>query len=152
MGLDISAYSKVQKLEGVSVDDADCSLYHNPDFPGRADDVPSGPITHGKSMGFRAGSYGGYNAWRDDLARLAGFASAGAVWREKPASGPFLELIYFSDCEGTIGTAVSKKLAADFAAHQGKADASGAQRFREVYADFRKAFELAYDDGAVAFH
>lgn len=73
--------------------------------------------------------------------------------------GPFFELIHFSDCEGTIGPVVSKKLAEDFAKYQKAADSfigthddgKPGGYFAEIYAEFRKAFETASNNGAVDF-
>lgn len=153
MGLDISAYSNLKREDDQSKDRDDCEIHIlvNDDFPGRCDDVAEGYYAAGDELGFRAGSYGGYGAWRDQLARLAGNASAKAVWSD-PKPGPFIELINFSDCEGTIGTAVSVKLAKDFADFQHAADTHPDEYFRERYANWRKAFELASKAGAVLFH
>jgi hypothetical protein len=154
MGLDITAHSKLQREEDQTKDrdDYEIKVWHNDSFPGRCDDIAEGYYTSaGEEVDFRAGSYSSYNHWRNELAKLAGYESASAVW-SKIAVGPFIELIDFSDCEGAIGTAVSAKLAKDFAEHQPKADAHPDERFRELYATWRKAFELASDAGAVQFH
>lgn len=173
MGLDITAYSKLEQVDDAVFDeDADETIDRvtgekidaflpcvNPDFPTRADNlVDRGAYrVTGNPLSFRAGSYGGYNLWRDELAALAGFPDSGAkrghaesAW--KAASGPFYELINFSDCEGTIGPLTSAKLARDFAEYQAKADAHPDAYFRELYRMWRKAFELAANDGAVDFH
>lgn len=177
MGLDITSYRKLKKIECVFDEDGepidpttryplDYSLraYINQDFPGRADDIEhKGVYEARESFGFRAGSYGGYNSWRDSLAELAGYQPApytiygntaqrhdAGAWAAE--SGPFWELINFSDCEGIIGAAVSAKLAADFATFQEKANAHADEWFRAKYADWRKAFEMAADGGAVHFH
>lgn len=179
MGLDITAYKGIKKLDVLfneneeAVDpvtrepigwDTYTRLYVNSNFPGRADDIQDRACYAYDDMdGFRAGGYGGYNQWRDELAKLAGYPQGeyeqyGRMWPShcvecwNGATGPFSELIYFSDCEGTIGTAVSKKLAADFAAFQTKADEHPDEWFREKYADWRKAFEMASEDGCVSFH
>ena len=159
MGLDISTYRKIKKLDVLfnadhePVDpitrvELDCDdwfqAYKNPDFPARADDIEDRAV-YGfeESDGFRAGSYGGYNSWRDTLAKMAGYAlekyDAGYGERESYCvecwggdEGPFSELINFSDAEGVIGTAVSAKLAKDFADYQGKADAHSNDRFRKL--------------------
>lgn len=55
-------------------------------------------------------------------------------------------------CEGVIGSSVSAKLAKDFADFQKDADAHEDRNFREKYAEWRKEFEMAADDGAVSFH
>lgn len=179
MGLDITAYSGLTKIEGVKylegevynqnlevVDDGDYDFvaYHNSDFPGRADDIEErGVYKAADGFGFGAGAYSSYNHWREKLAEIAGYPKttieiygreelrhdAGA-WAT--TEGPFWELILFSDCEGVIGTAVSKKLAADFAAFDATAEAAGDPHFYSRFQEFRKAFEMAADGGAVKFH
>ncbi|MBA4710520.1 hypothetical protein [Aquitalea aquatica] len=177
MGLDISAYSGLQKLDcvfnkdGDPIDaqtreyiDYDMHAYVNRDFPGRADDLEDGAYYTAKdSLGFRAGGYCGYNHWRDQLAELSGWAQgtytqygreypsfSASAW--KASSGPFWELINFSDCDGTIGATVSAKLHADFEAFQEKASQHADERFVEIYGNFKAAFALASEGGAVRFH
>lgn len=178
MGLDITAYrGLIAAKEGegrdpVYHDEADWDngwfkLYPNADFPDRADDLTHGIYRAAEKFAFRAGSYSGYSAWRDQLAELAGVYAATAhpgqyaggrmshaagAWNGNASEGPFFELINFSDCEGVIGPRTSAKLAADFAAFQLKADAHSDEWFRITYADWRKAFEMASDNGAVDFH
>lgn len=168
MGLDITAFSKLKKAVGneafddsgeLKYKDGWVRLNKNYDFPGRADDIDDRhAYKYGSFRHFPAGSYSGYNRWRDQLAQLAGYPLT--KWRGEQshaeacfqgAIGPFSELINFSDCEGVIGASVSAKLAKDFADFQEDADAHEDQRFRLLYAEWRKAFEMAADDGAVAF-
>lgn len=176
MGLDITAYGKVilvramdvkrysSDKEAQSLADSDGHVYlcqdgKRPQSDGMADGVYaiSGPV-----FGFRAGSYGGYNDWRNQLALMMLGMPAEQVWRmcempitatkaeaEKPL--PFVELINFSDCEGFIGPKTCAKLSADFANNQKKAD-KGDAWFRQKYADWRKAFAIASEGGAVDFH
>lgn len=177
MGLDVTAYTKLIAAQGNEAFDETGELkydeenwfqvYDNDDFPGRLEGLQnrhaykSDEDTHG----FRAGSYGGYNTWRNQLAELAGYPAipvdrykTGNVqsrhdegaWQS--TSGPFWELINFSDCEGTIGPVVSAKLAKDFADFQEKADAHTDEYFKTKYADWRKAFDMAADGGCVDFH
>ena len=153
MGLDVTAYSKL-KAERTGVDRDDdydgVMFYANPDFAERCSGIDEKTVySYADSESFRAGSYIGYNAWRNQLAKLAGFKDANDAWSQ--TSGPFWELINFSDCEGTIAGDVTRKLLADFVSHQEKADAIGGY-FAETYADFRRAFALAADGGAVDFH
>ena len=112
------------------------------------------------SFGFGAGSYGGYNQWREQLAALAGYTKTYSDYHrclrhDRTAhdcvAGPFWELICFSDCEGTIGSQVSKKLYLDFVAYEDEARDLG-EDFFAVYQCFKEAFELASDNGAVEFH
>jgi hypothetical protein len=171
MGLDITYYSNLKKLDCVFNADGEpigvidyFQAYVNPDFPGRADDIENKAVySYDESGGFRAGSYSGYNAWREELAKLAGYPAtedvsfgiknmrhdAGA-W--KVTEGPFWELIHFSDCEGVIGAAVSAKLADDFAKFQPQADAHTDEWFRDLYAQWFTAFNVASKSGAVSFH
>lgn len=155
MGLDITAYSRM----------APCALHHrteadeteaawdmghvlpyiNPDFPEHAEHVQGCYQKTAISIehGFRAGSYSGYNWWRDELAAMV-----------PKGSRAFEELINFSDCEGTIGPNISRKLAADFARFQKHADQrqGDGTMFTAKYAEWRKAFEIASDEGFVWFH
>jgi len=132
-------------------------IYPNPDFPAQAEGIEDGYYGYENSMDFRAGSYSGYNQWRDELARMAGYAPvasdhspyAAGAWQKK--SGPFWELINFADNEGCIGPKTSAKLAKDFAEFQHAADLNPDEWFRQKYAYWRKAFELASNDGAVDF-
>lgn len=182
MGLDITAYRRVTKLDVIFDEDGealdketkeyvehDVRVCANKDFPGREEGVDDRAAYKAEdSMGFRAGSYGGYNAWREELAKLAGYPAtpydrynsvqmrhdAGA-WAAE--CGPFWELICFSDCEGTIGPIVSAKLAKDFAEwderakqHDESAGLNGG--LYELFQEWRKAFEMAADGGLVDFH
>src|SRR5262245_5942764 len=94
---------------------------------------------------FRGGSYGAYNEWRDRLSRYALDVPPKAKW---DAGRPFVELINFTDCDGSIGTRVAAKLAADFHTHAaeferfvtGAVDADGCLY---LYRAFATAFDLA---------
>lgn len=174
MGLDISYYKDLMEASGnegfdetggIKDDDGWIQINVNPDFPGREDGLKDNHAYKAKEEdGFRAGSYGGYNAWRNDLAKLAGYNAKSVdrhgtgrlerrydegAWAEE--SGPFWELITFSDCEGVIGPETSKKLAKDFADHQDDVDIDEGERFKSLYNKWRKAFESASNNGAVRF-
>jgi hypothetical protein len=138
--------------------------YINSDFPGRADDIEDRAVYKAQdSFGFRAGGYSGFNAWRNELAKMAGYPLGqyeqyGKLWDSycvacwEGAKGPFSELINFSDCEGIIGSAVAAKLAKDFAEFQAAAEKVEMPHFIIKYTEWRKAFEMAADAGAVRFH
>jgi hypothetical protein len=53
---------------------------------------------------------------------------------------------------GQICPYAARKLASDFATFQAKVDERTDADFRASYADVRKAFELAAEEGAVLFH
>ncbi|WAI83226.1 MULTISPECIES: hypothetical protein [Achromobacter] len=181
MGLDVTAYARIKKLDAVFDEDGepidpttrepleyDFKAYRNPDFPGRADDIEDRAIYWAENAVSLYAGYGGYNVWREELARVAGYQKGkykqfGRDWDShcvgcwSGATGPFSELINFSDCEGTIGPSICAKLARDFAdfderakAHDGVPGRPG--WFYELYQEFRTAFEMAADSGAVHFH
>lgn len=107
-----------------------------------------------ETHGFRAGSYSGYNRWRSDLAsRFNPYRDGGLP----SPDGPFYELIWFADNEGTICELAATNLLADFRAHE--AEYRGWQYgtengdwFVEKYADWMRACELAADGGLIDFH
>lgn len=164
MGLDITAYQNLQAVReltheerdwgGVKDDDSLVTLWHfNSDFPDHEEGLPKyTAFTAENEFGFRAGSYSGYNHWRDELAKLAGHESDKAAWKNGADGKPFYELINFADNEGVIGPKIAAKLAKDFADNQAKADAHEDEYFRERYGYWRKAFEMAAQNGAVEFH
>jgi hypothetical protein len=117
-----------------------------------------------RSHSFRAGSYSGYNWWRDQLARFAHGVPAEEIWHNprRYRGGAFVELIDFSDCEGHFGALVSAKLEGDFVEYARKArpfsltlntaeEPNSGGYWLEVYRDFARAFKLAADGGALKF-
>jgi hypothetical protein len=117
---------------------------------------------------FRAGSYSGYNQWRNELSIIAGYDSVDQVWKDfdsnirlvklKRIEGenaklkPFYELINFSDAEGLIGPEICKKLYQDFMDFDDKAKEVEDSWIYEKYLEWKEAFKVASDDGLVAFH
>jgi hypothetical protein len=167
MGLDVTAFPKVELKQAIKSDDVKWDeredeedeeyLWEGPAADRMAPLVPGFYKTSPGSVGFRAGSYGGYNRWRSQLAQLAGLSQDDAAWN---TPGPFSELVYFADNEGTIGPEACTKLAADFRAWRDRACAFAGE-FPEVhermwfvsrYDDWMQAFELARDGGAVKLH
>jgi hypothetical protein len=117
-----------------------------------------------RSYGFRAGSYSGYNWWRNELSLFALDEEAEEVWVEprRYRGKPFVELIDFTDCDGRIGTTVAAKLAADFTGYAKKAarhattivveeNPDAGTYWLETYRDFATALRLAAKDGALTF-
>lgn len=178
MGLDISAYSEI-KLQKQFTEDYTrhdyyenddnwdyTVLYNNKHFPIQYGNLIEGAYSYDDKMEFRAGSYRGYNAWRNRLAVLAGYGSAERVWQicndytkaqgedsyDMPSDMPFIEIINFSDCEGVICSEIAKKLLNDFKTFDEKAKESMDGYSYERYQSWTKAFELASNNGAVSFH
>jgi hypothetical protein len=164
MGLDITAYSHLTPIAyEIAFDveddirDGYIQLPTNDHYPHHAGEMTRDRIyKYDQSFGFNAGSYTGYKWWRDGLASMAGYGSAKNVW-ESNLTGPFTELINFSDCEGTIGWQFAAKLAKDFAdfdliAARSNPHLAGAPDFYPWYKKWQQAFALAAQDGAVRFH
>ena len=164
MGLQITAYSRLEKVRDEDVelgeyhqpiDKRIVTFFNNPDFPYHIADIVFGDfyITKGEQYSFRAGSYSGYSDWRNWLARVAGYQDANEVWSKKQL-GAFVELINFSDCEGTIGPIIAAKLAKDFKEYEEKAKAIKDQLpfALERYYDWKKCCEIAAKKGAIKFH
>lgn len=107
-----------------------------------------------ETMGFRAGSYGGYSRFRETLAEIVGL-SVRDYWTGADPDLPFYEQVNFADNEGSIGPEAAKDLLEDFRAHR---DAYMARHkddgsyFAEVYDSWIEAYELASQDGMVSFH
>jgi hypothetical protein len=171
-GLDITAYERVSLVasprlnaEGEPLDRKEVRLdvVH---FPERAEGLTPGKVYRFQtSFEFRAGSYSGYSAWRNELAKLGGYPPTMAsflrgnppeprydatAWQRK--SGPFWELIAFSDAEGLIGPVTCQRVHADFIRFQPAAEKHPDAEFRESYADWAKAFRLCANGGAIVFH
>lgn len=180
MGLHIIAYSGLKRTEperdqfGDGSDPDMCRIWKLEEhFPGMADEFEYDTYyLHEAEMSFRAGPYSVYSMWRNELARMAEYPPEPNPRRPESAyvegawgyeEGEFIELLYFSDCEGALGTATSAKLAADFAEFDdlakshvpitsaGEEACYGKTWFYDLYTNFRKAFELASDRGAVRF-
>jgi len=169
MGLDIAVYSKVfqvsdlpyvgEEIDWDKVDDTDgIVVVKNRLCDDLAADLAEGIYGSQKSWRFRAGSFSGHKAFKDFLSVTFIGVSADKIWAdpEQYAAAPFVQLVNFSDCEGVIGATVSKKLYADFVVNE--------ERFltatsmpgdlnewrRNCYSNWKRAFELAKDDGCIA--
>ena len=150
------------------------NLYQSNNFPEQGEGLPNGTVVAmGEEFGHRAGSYSGYNEWRRLLARTALGMSDEEVWN-KVDSGvgyneiPFGELINFSDADGVIGPIASQKLYNDFVKYEEpimkkldrfylkfedyEIDGETYDWFKHKYKDWKEAFRVASNNGAVIFH
>lgn len=141
MGLDITAYSKLERLpdgyeptEGEEYDGSVVRAFAYSGFPHSFRGIPAlgtkalsgglefieGPwyrfTAETETLGFGAGRYVSYSQWRDALASFVGHVSARHYWTEGAEDWPFFELISFSDNEGTIGPEAARDLLEDFRA------------------------------------
>ena len=168
MGLDVSAYRGIKLID--TCDSDEWETKHDWDstihlYPAYVDDspypkhleggnlVPNGVYTYEEAVGFRAGSYSGYNNWREALSIFALGVRPTIVWHDAARfqDRPFYYLINFSDCEGIITGNAAKALLADFDAHSEQCH-SLAPDLVYTYDNFHAAFRLAVQDGFVYFH
>ena len=159
MGLDITAYRGIEAVRKQRNDDDDgyedgmARFWIMPEFKAAADDVKEKTLyRYAEAFGFRAGSYIGYNRWREWLAGLVG-TTPERVWNGEKAKA-FQELINFADNEGTIGPRTAAKLAKDFAEYDehAKRVSPDGYDYYDRYKNWRKGFEMAAQNGAVSFH
>lgn len=164
MGTEVWVYAGLTKAENVDVDrdgyPKDWSRYWRAAvvngtefaYPGRAAGLEQDAIyAYTRYSDFVAGTAKTYGAWRDALARLAGYEGARAVQKAPPPPGsPFVELIDFYDFMGVLGPVVCAKLAGDFAAFRNRAEQVGGTFF-ELYCVWQVAVETTAGDGVLRF-
>lgn len=170
MGLDISAYARYKLVKAADKynererPQGDCAFFYTTEDwlackgfikgwygPAEGHDF----VEHEHS--FRAGSYGHYNWWREQLSLCMLGARPEYAWahEQEVADNPFSLLVCFSDCEGTITSESCKVLHKAFVDNRKKALAWAKKtdgEFMRNYDDFTKAFELGADRGLVKFH
>ena len=111
-----------------------------------------------ETIDFQAGSYGGYGAWRMDLASQFnpveyGIEMGRPTMSKPDPDKPFFELIWFADNEGSIGPEAAADLLVDFREHAGRYVTPGHDfYYGEKYALWTRACELAADSGLIRFH
>jgi len=152
VGLDVTALSKAKRVGGFDSDEDAIAAYNGNGF-NRMDGVAEGRYVGADEFGFAAGSYGGYNAWREWLSKKFLGVDPQQVWDapERFAGRPFVELINFADNEGAFGPVTSAKLAKDFQEHASELKRDDDWNVRK-YLEWQKAFELASDEGLVVLH
>lgn len=166
MGPQIIVYNKLKRLQDSEValcEDGSpeesnvATFFSNPDFPAHITGLDSTIYYKctGKMLSFSGGTYEEYGAFKDHLAQIAGFKNAKDVWH-KNTMGYFVELINFSDYEGTIGPILCSKLYKDFKDMYQRAEHYFAQipnsnKFWNCYKNWLKALKYAQQDGAILF-
>jgi len=156
MGLDIS-YGKIVKEkelnEDLEIHYDNEELIINQPFKFQLGSLKEDKAYETEMIGsFCAGSYGGYNGWRERLFSLVNDGNIQEYWDKSNdliekyleinllnESEPFFELINFSDCEGVIGPEVSNKLHIDFETYNNLAKERMDDYDYDLYQKFMKA-------------
>lgn len=143
MGLDISAYKNVKKVDVSELDEYEredlCKIFCN-GFKDQYSSLEVGAFYDGENEHFCRIGYGGYSLFRERLAEIGGwgkhivpnpdcsdsdydnqsyyhrFPHIADIYHQEgdTVDGPFVEIIIFSDCEGFIDAIHCKKLYEDF--------------------------------------
>lgn len=169
MGLDVKAVNNLEYAEPLDWDvyeelydlgEKITYLQVNPHFPHSSVGVVDGIYRltpDSEEYSWHAGSYGGYNLFREFLAESAGYTPHDC-W-ESPYSylgSAFYELVNFSDAEGTIGTEASRALYQDFVENrEAFVDFVGdddVMYFVERYDVWTEGLRIASNNGYVIFH
>jgi hypothetical protein len=112
---------------------------------------------------FRAGSYSGYNQFRNMLSNALLGVPSDYVWEDEASfeGKPGYEMVNFSDCQGVISWSIAEKLYNDLVGNRIKfveyvgsiygADNDETEHLTYVYDNFITAFELAKNNGVVVY-
>lgn len=147
MGLDVFAYSNlVQGTEG-----GRASIYVNQPHARHRHSIEPGDYSYDEEFHFRAGSYGTYNRWRDQLGRFVGIADLAEWWKAPTLKGGFELILNFSDCEGVRDAGQCRILADAFRREARRAESFFDPIDLKVYGKFLKAFEFGAQSGCVVF-
>lgn len=136
MGLDIVAYSKLEKESKKEIKEVLDKMLSNRfgdevievregDDIGRAQDLTPGSwlkTNETEEHYFRAGSYSTYNQFRNHLSEALLGVPASSVWEDETSfeGKPGYEMINFSDCSGVIGWTEAQKLHNDLVVNREK--------------------------------
>lgn len=157
-GLDVSAYKNLREVEKPVLDEEGCPEdwmhqwkpgvgmeWSESIWPGRGFPVTSNSVYEYEEVySFHAGSYSRYRWWKNKLSEFKGERA-------------FQELLDFADTEGVIGAKLSAKLRDDFNKYYEEAvmfanTIEDGKVFIEKYVKWKKAFQIASENGAVEFH
>jgi hypothetical protein len=166
MGLQIVVYSKLEKMEleevclcedGSPEDITVTSFFSNPLYPSHIGGLESQDFykCKGKMLTFNAGEANEYLEFKNHLAIIAGYKSLEHALNTKNP-GYFLELLRFSNEEGTIGPIISNKLFLDFndclpIARKHLLTKIDGRSYWNLYNNWLAGLTCAKEDGAILF-
>lgn len=151
MGLDVTAYKNIKIVE----DEEPEYYFSNTGFPqSNMNDLENKEIQidFDEEFDFRAGSYGGYNKFRNELCISINKISAEELWASKDETLKFYWLINFTNCDGYIGTSYCEILYDEFCKYEEEVKEKLNEYWHQSYDNFKEAFRLASGDGLVSFH
>lgn len=164
MGLQITAHNRLELVDDCKIEEKEyfenthsrvITLFDNPEFPYHIGSLKGQTLykVKGQTFSFRSGNTRSFKDWKEWLAKVGGYNNLSDVWKTKQL-GPFIELLNFSDSEGTIGPILSRKLSQDFNDYENNAIAMGGDLAygMDFYKNWKKAFNLAAkENGVVIF-
>ncbi len=165
MGLDVIAYRKIEAIDDGERED-EGTYIHAENFEGRLDGILPGyyNLQEPAEAHFRM-SYGSYSRWRECLAQsvlaYAPIDSPTEDWQRRypytahvvleADSGPFYELINFTDCDGFIGPKTAQKLAAHFTLYESRLSEHYDKEFFKKFLTLKSVFLSVGPKGVVCF-
>lgn len=167
MGLNIYAYSELEKVIGLSSDNCHLLTVEIDDFWKDFSKELENYTTYKfqDCLKRNIGPYSFYREWRNEIACLADYTPINGMDSRQPYldgarklnEGHFWHLLMFSDCSNYIGSEISQKLYNDFVEFDQNAKDFGNKfsklhNFYEIYGYFKEAFKIAAKNGAVHFN
>lgn len=154
MGLDITAYSNFKITKVLTEDDEYEYYFCNSGFEQSNMNIENKyvNIDFDEEFDFRAGSYGGYNHFRNSLCLASNNITAEDLWNYEDKTLKFYWLINFSDCEGYIGTDYCIILYDEFVKYEKEVKEKLSIDYHNKYDEFKEAFRLGANNGIVNFH
>lgn len=165
MGLDIRGCSNIRFIseeypEGLPFDEKlKLVSVFDEDFPEYVDGLRNGYYSCEEAYHFHGGSYSGWGCRRRQLCEWHYKIPPETVWEnpELYKGQPFFEIIYFTDCDGTIGPITSAKLLNDFLGLRGqmeedfKDEIDNGYGIHSLFSDMIRALTLASQNGCLRF-
>jgi len=152
MGLDVTAYKNIKIVE----DEEPEYYFSNTGFPQSNMKYLENreiQIEFDEDFHFRAGSYSGYNQFRNELCKIANNITAKELWDlDNESFKLFYWLINFTDCDGYIGASYCKILYDEFVKYEDEVKSNLQEYYHIIYDNFKEAFRIGSVNGLVSFH
>ena len=154
MGLDITAYSNIKKRELLEYEEGEYYFSNSGFIQSNMPNIENKEIQieFDEEFGFRAGSYSGYNRFRNELCLVSNNISAEKLWNSENENLKFYWFVNFTDCDGYIGTSYCKILYDEFYKYEKGIKLILDKYYHQTYDNFKEAFRLGANNGLVDFH